>query len=206
MTWFAIEPKDTHGAEQFARDTVSQTYDRMGYGNKRTAKKTRRDRISIGKVAEQVVFRYLREELNLHIIESTNGGGPDQYDFIIEHEGAQFTGDVKSFDVYRTYKGKTRTPETIERKCSALVPVDQYQNQPKDLYVFAVILSDRNMLKKGVGSCFIRWATHSDIGSWNRIPTGTVIYPYDRTRNHNYGRRISECRAIEELHTYLQNP
>ena len=204
MTWFPIEnvAHIMEHAMEFAYDTIPQTYNRMGYGNSTAELEKLYFHIYIGKLAEQIVFRYLREELNLRIIESTHRGSPDEYDFQVEHDQEQVTGDIKSCHVYPTWNGQPRTPKQVERECWALVPVDQYEGRPKDLYVFSIILGDAKS-STDPGLCFIRWATHSDISSWDFIPKGRRRFPYNNTKTNNYGNKISECRIIEDLPDYL---
>lgn len=50
------------------------------------------------------------------------------------------------------------------------------------------------------------WATAEDVGDWKRIETGTTgIFPYYKTRNHNYGCQLDNLRSIETLKEYLSN-
>lgn len=99
MTWFPIEPEDAESAMSFARETVGATHDRMGYGSTSASLKARRFHIYVGKVAEQIAFRCLREQLNIDIIESEQQtAGPDQYDFRIDRGIEQITGDSMSSD------------------------------------------------------------------------------------------------------------
>ena len=204
MTWFPIEPEDAESAMMFARETVDITHDRMGYGSTPGNLEARRFHIYVGKVAEQITFRYLREQLNLDIIESTHQtGGPDQYDFRIDHGGEQVTGDIKSFHIFRRYRGQERTTEEAERRCWALIPVDQYQGRPKNFYVFAIILCTGQFASIDPGLCLIRWATYSDVSSWSSLPKGRRVFPYNATRTDNYGLEISQCRKIEDLPAHL---
>ena len=187
-------------ALKFANETVHQTYNRMGYEDI----ERRRFHIYIGKVAEQVAFRYLQDILNLEITQDRHTGRPDQFDFRIESADKHILGDVKSFHVYRTWDSDVRTKSQIEHNLWALVPIDQYFRQPKkDLYVFTVILGNkvgRTLdLTDKPSVCFMRWATHADIGYWQFVRQGTPVFPYNRTRTDNYGRKISDCRQMDTL-------
>lgn len=198
--WSDITIEDSNVALDFADETVHQTYNRMGYANI----ERRRFHIYIGKVAEQVTFRYLHDVLNLEITQDRHTGGPDQFDFRIESPDQHILGDVKSFHIYRTWNSDIRTKSQIEHNLWALVPVDQYLRQPKDLYVFTVILGNKvgktlDLISDNPGVCFMRWATHADIGYWKFVRQGTPVFPYNRTRTDNYGREISDCRPMDTL-------
>ena len=195
-------------AMEFAHETVDNTYNRMRYENTPAGRRQRLSKIYVGKIAEQIVCRYLREELKLQITENTSEGEPDQFDFSFDYRSQTVIGDVKSFHVFKTWKGDIRTPERIERDSSALVPVDQFKGQRKDLYIFTIILgnTDRNtgymdLSSTDTGICFMRWATDTDIDTWNFIPTGSYVFPYNRTRNPNYGQKMSECRVMEDFYS-----
>lgn len=191
-------------AMKFARETVDNTYNRMGYNDRQQ----RLSKIYVGKMAEHIVCGYLREELMLQITENTSEDGPDQFDFRFERQNQPVIGDVKSFHVFRTWKSDIRTPERIERDSWALVPEDQYRTQRKDLYIFAIILGDivretgyMDLSTTDTGICFMRWATSNDIDTWGYIPRGESRFPYYRTRTNNYGQKMSECRAMEDFHS-----
>ena len=204
--WLPIRPEDSETAMEFARESVHGTYDRMGY-NKESPRILH---IYVGKTVEQTVYRYLREDLKIDITEAPPTTEPDQFDFTVKDSNRQvLSGDVKSAHVYLTYQNQTRTPEQAIKQSWALVPVDQYSGQPKDLYIFPIILGD-TIRKKGsrylsadAGICFMSWATHADISTWNMIPRDTRVFPYNKTRTDNYGREISQCRAIEDLVNFL---
>ena len=203
--WYSITPEDSNlaakFADEFANQTVDNTYNRMGYNDR----ERRRFNIYVGKIAEQIVFRYLREELQLQITEDLHEGGPDRFDFKINYQNRQVTGDVKSFHVYPIWKGDIRTPEIIETDSWALIPVDQYERQPKEVYVFAMILGHKkNRFIDLSSTCYIRWATHDDIKAWKFIPKGTPKFPYTGgTRNPNYGQKMSECKPMQDFIDYL---
>ena len=193
-----IKPEDSNRAMEFARETVPNTYNRMG----QKSIERRRFRIYVGKIAEQTVHRYLREELKLDISEDDHVEGPDRFDFRIEYQNRQIIGDVKSFHIYRTWNNKIRTPEEVEEQSLALVPIDQYDGQPKNLYVFAMILGNMDL---SIATCFVRWATYADISTWKLIRKGSQVYPYDTTYTDNYGQRASECRVMEDFHRGLNS-
>ena len=207
--WLPIKPEDFNKAMKFADDTVHDTYDRMKYNNIEDC----HFHIYVGKIVEWNVCRYLQEELKLSITENTAEGEPDEFDFSFEHQGQPLKGDIKSCNVYRTWRNRTRTPEEAENEAPALVPVDQFKGQRKDLYIFTVILGNklretggRYFLPRDAGICVIRWATGTDIDTWRFIPKGTKIFPYNYgygTRTNNYGQKISECRPMEDFLDYL---
>ena len=202
-----ITQEDSNIAMKFADETVDNTYNRMKYKNTPAGRKQRLSKIYVGKIAEEIVCRYLREELKLEITGNTSEGEPDEFDFSFEHQNQSFIGDVKSFHVFRTWQNLTRTPEEVEERSSALVPVDQFKGQRKDLYIFTIMLGDidrktgyMDLSSTETGICFMRWATDTDIDTWDFIPTGTYVFPYNRTRNPNYGRKMSECRVMEDFY------
>ena len=206
--WFDITLEDSDMALNFARQTVHETYNRMGYESTRGNLERRQFHIYIGKIAERVVFRYIEEVRGLQILQDIQTNGPDNFDFKIDHLTRQILGDVKSFHVYRTWKSETRRQSQIEQDAWALVPVDQYLRQPKDVYIFTVILGNKvgdmlDLTSETSGVCFMRWATHSEIGNWNYIRQGTPVFPYNRTRTDNYGQRMSECKTMDTFH--IQN-
>ena len=210
--WYPITPEHSNIAMEFAHETVDKTFDRMEYENDPDGDEKRRFNIYIGKIGEQIIFPYLQEKLKLHITQDTNVGSPDLFDFKIEFPDRQITGDVKSFYIMRKFGYDIRTPERIEREGSALVPVDQFDNRRKDLYIFTMILADevrekgyRKLSTTSSGICVMRWATDTDIDAWERIPKGTKIFPY-KTRTDNYKQKISECRAMEVFLEYLNLP
>lgn len=203
--WFDITIEDSDIALEFAQKTVHQTYNRMQYDNTYGNIERRQFHIYVGKVAEQVTFRYFQDVLNLEITQDSNTKGPDQFDFKIEAVHEHILGDVKSFHVYRTWNNRVRTESQIEHNLSALVPIDQYHRQPpKDLYIFTVILGDKigrtlDLVPDKSGICLMKWATHADIGNWKFVRKGTPVFPYNRTRTDNYGQKISDCRPMETL-------
>lgn len=205
--WLPIKlenPNQANKAMKFAGNTVQRTHDRMKYGSGVSGIKKRRSKIYVGKIAEQIVHRYLRGELKLDISEDEHRGGPDRFDFRIELQNRQITGDVKGFHIFQKYRDQVRTPKDVEEKGLALVPTDQFDDgKPKDLYIFAMLLANSDL---SVGTCFMRWATRADIDPWRFIPEGTPIYPYDKTRNPNYGQEISQCRPMEDFIDYLNLP
>ena len=206
--WFEITREDSDIALDFAHETVHRTYNRMGYDNTRGSLDRRQFHIYVGKVAERVVFRYFQEVLELSVIQDTDTGGPDKFDFRIECLDREILGDVKSFHVYRTWNSQIRRESQIEQNAWALVPIDQYHKQPKGLYIFTVILGDKvgrtlDLVSNKAGICFVRWATHRDIGYWEFVRQGTPVFPYNRTRTDNYGQKISVCRSMETFH--IQN-
>lgn len=201
--WSDITMEDSNMALDFADNTVHQTYNRMGYANTPEDIERRRFHIYVGKVAERVAFRYLQDVLNLEITQDTQTKGPDQFDFKIESADKSILGDVKSFHVYRKWNSDIRTKSQIEHNLWALLPIDQYFRQPKDLYVFTVILGNKVGSTLDISDkpsvCFMKWATHADIGYWKFIREGTPMFPYNRTKTNNYGREISDCRPMDTL-------
>ena len=202
--WFPITPEDSDVALNFASETVHNTYNRMGYSDTPQNIERRQFHIYVGKVAEQVVFRYIQDILGLEITQDTHIGGPDQFDFKIEYQGKRVLGDVKCFHIYRTWNNQTRTNEQVEQQASALVPIDQYHRQPKDLYVFTVILGNKvgrtlDLVSNRAGVCFMRWATYAEIGNWQLVRQGTPVFPYNRTRTDNYGQKISLCKSMDDF-------
>jgi hypothetical protein len=202
-----ITQEDSNLAMKFADETVDNTYNRMKYNNTPAGRKQRVSKIYVGKIAEEVVCRYLREELKLEITGNTSEGEPDEFDFSFEHQNQPFIGDVKSFHVFRTWQNRTRIPEQVERDSSALIPVDQFKGQRKDLYIFTIILGDINpdtgymdLSSTDTGICFTHWATDTDIDTWDFIPRGKSVFPYYGTRTDNYGQKMSECRIMENFY------
>ena len=202
-----ITQEDSYLAMKFAHETVENTYNRMRYDNTPSGRKQRRSKIYVGKIAERVVCRYLREELKLQITENPSEGEPDEFDFSFKHQDQPFIGDVKSFHVFRQFRKQIRTPEQVENDSWALVPVDQFKGQRKNLYIFTIILGDidpktgyMDLLSTDTGICFTRWATSTDIDTWNFIPKGRSVFPYFGTRTDNYGERLSDCRAMEDFY------
>lgn len=203
--WSDITLENSDIALNFANETVHGTYNRMGYDNTPASIERRQFHIYIGKVAEQVVFSYLQDVLGLQITQDTHTEGPDQFDFRIECPDRHILGDIKCFHVYRTWNSQIRTESQIEHNAWALVPIDQYHRQPKDLYIFTVILGDKvgrtlDLVSGRAGICFMRWATHRDIGYWEFVRQGTPVFPYNRTRTDNYGQKMSVCRSIDTFH------
>ena len=90
--WFPITPEDSDVALNFASETVHNTYNRMGYSDTPQNIEKREFHIYVGKVAEQVVFRYIQDILELKITQDTHIGGPDQFDFKIEYQGKRVWG------------------------------------------------------------------------------------------------------------------
>jgi len=87
------------------------------------------------------------------------------------------------------------------------VPVDQYNQQPKDLYIFVMVLGDSDMpqfLNK-TADCFTKWSTREDINHWHFIPRGSSVFPYSGTRTDNYGQKMSECNAMEDFFLEVAN-
>ena len=203
--WFPITPEFSDVALIFASETVHDTYNRMGYGNTQQDLERRQFHIYVGKVAEQVVFRYMQEVLGLEITEDTHRGRPDQFDFKIESENTPILGDVKSFHVYRTWNDQIRTNDQVEQQSSALVPIDQYHSrQPKDVYVFTVILGNKvgstlDLASNRAGVCFMKWATYAEIGNWGFVRQGTPVFPYNRTKTDNYGQKMALCKSMDDF-------
>ena len=204
--WLPIRPEDSEIAIEFARGSVHGTYNRMGY----QTDTPRIFHIYVGKIAEQIVYRYLREELRLDITEAPPTTHVDEFDFTVKSgSGKTMSGDVKSVHVYLTWNNQVRKPEEAISQSWALVPVDQYRGRPKDLYIFPIVLGDsveidgNRYWSDDAGICFMSWATYADVSDWDFIPRGKNVYPYNRTRTDNYGREISECRIIEDLPDYL---
>lgn len=203
--WFDVTSEDSNRALNFARETVDGTYNRMGYQNTPSNLRRRQFHIYVGKVAEHVVFRYIEEVKGIQILQESQTRGPDKFDFKINHHTKDILGDVKSTHVYRRWNSEIRRQSQIEQNAMALVPMDQYFGQPKDVYIFVVILGDQaenilDLTSEGSGVCFMRWATYSEIGNWKFIPQGTPVFPYDRTRTDNYGQKMSECKTMDNFH------
>ena len=95
-------------------------YDRMQYGGSPEAIKERHSHIYIGKIAEYTICQYLENELGLEITRDVSEAGPDLFDFKINLQSKQPTGDVKSFHIYRVYSGQTRSKEQVERDSWAI--------------------------------------------------------------------------------------
>lgn len=198
--WLKTKTEYAELAIKFATDEkVLQHYDRMGYGSSPQALKDRRNHVYIGKIAEQTVFAYLKEQLGLDIITDGGGNGADLFDFKIRNSNNQSIGDVKSFHIWTYFRGIPRTIEEVENSSWALVPIDQYKRR-KDLYIFAMVFGDSDMPNSPhkTGDCFVKWATYKDISDWRYISKGSRGYfPYFQTRTDNYGQKMSECRPME---------
>ena len=199
--WLPTHIEYAEQAMEFANENVHKHYDRMRYGNSPQAIRERHSHIYIGKIAEFTICRYLENELGLKIATDISEGSPDLFDFKITLHDRESTGDVKSFHIYRVYFGRTRTKEQVEKDSWALVPVDQYKQRPKDLYIFVMLLGDLDMPQSPnkTGDCFAKWSTKEDIEDWDFIQKGSSVFPYYRTRIDNYGQKMSECNSMEEF-------
>lgn len=204
--WLKTSTEYTKTAMKFAREKVSEHYDRMGYGDSSIGIQRRQSNIYIGKIAEYTICKYLQEELGLDIIRG-EGNGPDQFDFKIRLGNDQSTGDIKSFHIWTYFQRRRRTQEYVEENSWALVPVDQYRQRPKDLYIFAVLLGDEDMPRSlnKTGSCFVKWATQEDISEWHFIKEESQVFIYPKTKTDNYGEKMSECRRMEDFIAGLIN-
>ena len=115
---------------------------------------------------------------------------------------------MKSFHIFRRFRDEERTCESIEQRIWALVPQDQVQRHPKSIYIFASLLGDIDrrdqqtgspMLEVGACICDIRWETLENVRGWDRIATGTQLYPYAATRTANYGALMHDLRTPDSL-------
>ena len=198
--WLPTRVEFNERAMEFAKENAHRHYDRMGYGENI---EQRRNKIYIGKICEYTVCQYLEEVLELDVTVDRTEGKPDLFDFKVRCR----TGDVKGFHIYLLYSGQMRSREQVERDSYALLPVDQYRQRPKDLYIFAMLLGDSNMPRSlnKTGNCFIKWATYEDISGWRVIEKGSQVFTYPKTRTDNYGEKMSECRRMEDFITWLIN-
>ena len=199
--WLPTRVEYGEQALKFADENFEKHFDRMQYGESPQAFRERRSHIYIGKIAEYTICQYLEDELGLDITIDVSEGSPDLFDFKINLHNKQPIGDVKSFHIYRVYSGQTRSKEQVERDSWALVPVDQYRQRPKDLYIFVMVLGDLDMPQSPnkTGNCFAKWSIQEDIESWDFIPKGSSVFPYHKTRIDNYGQKMSECNSMEDF-------
>ena len=206
-------PDDSDAARQFATPEVATAhFNRMGYRAGPGGIRRRVEHIYVGKIVERIAFRFLREELGLNIGEAPQQTDePDEFDFLLSlNDGSTLTGDCKSFHIYRTWNNRERTPEEVLNDSWALVPVNQFQPNPKDIYVFAMLLGDwvpgrpNRSIEPDAGICTMRWASRADITNWQRIPRGRRLFPYNETRTDNFGRLIRELQDMEALAVAVQ--
>ena len=92
---------------------------------------------------------------------------------------------MKSFHIFRRFRDQERTCESIKQRVSALVPQNQLDPEPKNIYIFATLLGQLNrfdpgtnspMLEVGACICDIRWETLDNVRTWELIPAGTRIF------------------------------
>ena len=197
--WLNTKTEYAQTAMNFAKEKAPEHYDRMGYGDSSAGIQRRQANIYIGKIAEYTICEYLENELGLDIIRG-EGNGADLFDFKVRFDDKQLIGDIKSFHIYSYWNRKRRTREDVETESLALVPADQYERQ-KDLYIFAMVFGDSDMPRSPhkTGDCFVKWATYEDIIEWRYIDRQTPTFPYSGTRTNNYGKKMSECRAMESF-------
>ena len=207
-----ITSEEHRRALDYAAASVDFTVDRMRYGGLASGTRRRLLHIYVGKAVELAVLRIMRRDFQLQLDPApveTSHDEPDRADWLLTtNQGAEFQLDMKSFHIFRTFGKQHRTCESVHLRSTALVPVDQLRDYPKDFYVFATILGNTSepdqatgipVLEEGTELCDLRWESRDGVEQWERIARGTAIYPYAATRTTNKGRRMTTLREIQAM-------
>jgi hypothetical protein len=211
-----ITDEDIRAARGYAEQSLGDTIDRMGYGRGSDADRRRLNRIFLGKVVESAVQRHLQEDHGL-LLETdpvaTPYDEPDRADWLLRlpDRGAHRI-DMKSFHVFPQYQGQVRSCEVVAQNGSALVPKDQFDGHPKDIYMFAFYIGDLRFDEDGLpsdvtdrtGVCDLYWESKDGVKNWEEISQGSAIFPYNRTRTTNYGAMFRNLRGIGEYVTQVR--
>ena len=206
-----INDDEHQRALRYAADSLNYTWDRMNYGNLRDAAQRRFQHVYVGKAVEFATLRTLRE-IGLTLDPdpvTTPHTDPDRADWVLTtNNSGTLSVDMKSFHIFRQFRGDVRTCESIERRIWALVPQDQIQRHPKSTYIFASLLGniDRRdqrtgspMMEVGACICDVRWETLDNVRRWEQIASGTRLYPYAATRTTNFGSLMHNLRTPDLL-------
>jgi hypothetical protein len=127
----------------YSAQSLKFTFDRMSYGNDQIQ---RFKKIRDGIIIEQACERILTSNYDLPIISAPFRTDYRIKDFsehvILTKSGTILKVDIKGFRIFRTFQKETRTAEMLNNKGWALVPIDQYLNDKKEIYIFSYLICD----------------------------------------------------------------
>ena len=202
-------------AKDYSIKSLDYTFDRM---NK--SKKRRQENIYIGKLVEAPICRELNSVYGLIVNTTdvtTSYMNIDKGDISLSSPGGEsYICDIKGLHNRKVnISNKNIVSKDIAQKAFALVPVDQFKNNPKDIYIFTNIafypkLCTETNIEYADGPALLtypRWETKERIYHWTVYPPGTLIYPYlsgHGTRIFNKGCAFSLLRPLKHLKNYLE--
>lgn len=310
---FPVSRKNILNGIIYAAQSLNYTYNRMKYSKEEVK---RFQKICTGITIENSCFDILSEKYDLPFISEplkTDYRTKDTSEIVfITAKNRLLSCDIKGFHIFEHYKEDTRTVNDIYSKGWALIPVDQFEKQVKNIYIFPFLIADSepisfyhnndicecespdcDCLKKysiseldkdaanlessvdiimsfgdgksikskvyNINKAFINtkffidkidaissfndkvkvkniyisannklffidkkkwmtgnygfknakiflagWAIIDDIKDWKKIDSGRILFPYDKTRNNNYGVECRKLRHMIELNDYLK--
>ena len=214
-TYLLTNDDDHNRALSYAIQSVDYTWDRMGI----TQRSRRQTNIYVGKLIEGPICREIESRYGITVDRqsvSTHYTQTDKGDVLLSFQFSKpQTGDIKSLRV----RGDIITRESIADEMSsrgyALVPIDQINKKPKDIYIFTNVMLDRTVdpdtrieITKGAAVLtYPRWAPLQEVQKWDFFPKGSKVYPYLSGSGTRYGNKGAAFRTLHHLNRlplYLQ--
>ncbi|MDE0299930.1 MAG: hypothetical protein OXN17_14945 [Candidatus Poribacteria bacterium] len=212
---FLVTNDDDHRqALAYAKQSVDYTYNRMEIAKKQS----RQNNIYLGKLIEGPICRELEDTYRITVNRSsvtTHHTQADKGDVLLSFECSQsHTGDIKGFRVRGVIGGRQSRANEMASRAYALVPVDQLDQRPKDIYIFTnVMLQSGQDRETGIEITtalalltYPRWAPVGEVSKWQEYPKGSRVYPYTQrgTQVPNKGSKFSGLHALWKLPPYLE--
>lgn len=193
-------------ARQYATQVMPYAMNRMGAPDRR-----RWERLYLRRLAEMVVERHLGDEYGMEILPEVVGHADMGDGRFVRGDGEGLSVDIKTFNIYRTFRDEVRTSEMVRNRSWALVPLDQFRNNPKAIYVFGFLLGNviagpdgQPDVESGSFVCSLAWASCGDVEKWDLYPPGASLFPYFGTRTCNAGELVKNVRPMNELVRFVE--
>ena len=176
-----------------------------------TSQLRRWERLYLGKLAEMVIEQHLHVQYGMEILPEVIGRADEADGRFVAGGGEELLVDIKTFNIYRTFGREVRTPETVQGQSWALVPLDQFRDHPKDIYVFGFSLGNVATdgdglpdIEAGAGVCSLAWASRAEVAGWGFYPSGSRLFPYFGTQTNNVGTLVWDVHSMDELVDFVE--
>ena len=179
----------------------------------------RQTNIYVGKLIEGPICRELESRYGITVDRqsvSTHYTQTDKGDVLLSFQYSKpQTGDIKSLRVRGDIVTRESIAEEMTSRGYALVPIDQVNRIPKDIYIFTNVILDKGIdpntdIEITIGPAVLtypRWATLREVREWKFFPKGSKVYPFESgrgTRIENKGAAFNTLHHLSQLPLYLQ--
>ena len=217
---YLLTTDDDHDqALSYAVKSIDYTLDRMGISDL----VRRQGNIYLGQLIEGAICRELESRYGIMVDRqsvSTHYTQTDKGDVLLSFQCSRSqTGDIKSLrarvGIVRRRSVAEDVAEEMRSRGYALVPIDQLNRIPKDIYIFTIVMLDHGIDPKtrieiAEGPAVLaypRWATLEEVQKWKVFPKGSKVYPYlsgSGTRCVNKGQAFRSLHDLSCLSFYLE--